>query len=46
MGTDYIDLYQTHWPDPQVPVEAVVDTMESLVKEGTDTSLGLVQRKP
>ena len=21
LGTDYIDLYQTHWPDPELPIE-------------------------
>jgi methylglyoxal reductase len=29
LGTDYIDLYQIHWPDSSVPVE---DTMSALVK--------------
>ena len=28
LGTDYIDLYQMHWPDPATPVE---DTMEALL---------------
>lgn len=29
LGTDYIDLYQIHWPDPAVPVE---DSMTALMK--------------
>lgn len=46
LGTDYIDLYQTHWPDPQTPIEAVVDTMESLVKEGLIRAWGLCNETP
>lgn len=29
LGTDYIDLYQIHWPDPTTPIE---ETMEALVR--------------
>lgn len=29
LGTDYIDLYQIHWPDPAVQIE---DTMRALMK--------------
>ncbi len=29
LGTDYIDLYQIHWPDPAVQIE---DTMKALMK--------------
>ena len=29
LGTDYIDLYQIHWPDPAVPIE---DSMTALMK--------------
>lgn len=29
LGTEYIDLYQMHWPDPDTPVE---DTMEVLLE--------------
>ncbi len=34
LGTDYIDLYQTHWPDPETDLESVVHTLESLKDEG------------
>ena len=46
LGTDYIDLYQTHWPDPQTPIEAVVDTMQSLVREGLIRAWGLCNENP
>ncbi len=29
LGTDYIDLYQTHWPDPELPIE---ETLEGLAR--------------
>ena len=29
LGTDHIDLYQCHWPDPKTPVE---ETMEALMR--------------
>ena len=29
LGTDYIDLYQTHWPDPDLPIE---ETLEGLAR--------------
>ena len=41
LGTDYIDLYQTHWPDPDTNIESVVETFESLKKEGLIRAWGL-----
>lgn len=29
LGTDHLDIYQMHWPDPATPLE---DTMETLVR--------------
>ncbi|MCG8588143.1 MAG: aldo/keto reductase [Proteobacteria bacterium] len=34
LGTDYIDLYQTHWPDPEFPIEATLEALDRLVEEG------------
>lgn len=34
LGTDYIDLYYQHRVDPNVPVEAVAETIAGLMKEG------------
>lgn len=34
LGTDYVDLYQTHWPDPDVPIEETLDALGRLVDEG------------
>ena len=46
LGTDYIDLYQTHWPDPETNIESVVDTLEALKKEGLIRAWGLCNETP
>jgi len=34
LGTDYIDLYQTHWPDRDVAIEETLEALTELVEEG------------
>ena len=34
LGTDYIDLYQIHWPDPSTPIEETMEAIQQLIKEG------------
>lgn len=34
LETDYIDLYQIHWPDPDTPAEETVQALDDLVKQG------------
>jgi aryl-alcohol dehydrogenase-like predicted oxidoreductase len=34
LGSDYIDLYYTHFDDPTVPVEDIITALDQLVKEG------------
>jgi hypothetical protein len=34
LGTDYVDLYQVHWPDPVTPIEATAETLDTFVREG------------
>jgi len=34
LGTDYIDLYQTHWPDPNVPIEQTLEALDRAVESG------------
>ncbi|MCS7462108.1 aldo/keto reductase [Paenibacillus doosanensis] len=41
LGTDYIDLYYQHMPDPDVPIEETVGAMSELVTEGKVRYLGL-----
>src|SRR5262245_25608108 len=34
LGTDYIDLYQTHWPDRRVPIEETLEALTQLIEDG------------
>jgi aryl-alcohol dehydrogenase-like predicted oxidoreductase len=34
LGTDWIDLYQVHTPDPTTPIEETLQTLTELVSEG------------
>ena len=34
LGTDYIDLYQTHWPDPELPYDETMEGLTRAVAEG------------
>ncbi|WP_319480634.1 aldo/keto reductase [uncultured Draconibacterium sp.] len=34
LGTDYIDLYQQHWPDSSTPVEETMEALEILKDQG------------
>ncbi|MEX1137391.1 MAG: aldo/keto reductase [Balneolales bacterium] len=34
LGTDYIDLYQIHWPDLTTPIEETMETVAKLIQEG------------
>jgi aryl-alcohol dehydrogenase-like predicted oxidoreductase len=34
LGTDYIDLYQIHWPDTSTPIMETMETMSELIKQG------------
>lgn len=41
LQTDYIDLYQIHWPNPVVPVEETLRALEKLVKAGKIKYVGV-----
>lgn len=41
LRTDYIDLYQVHWPDPGVPLEETAAELDMLVEEGLVRSVGV-----
>ena len=34
LGTDWIDLYQTHWPDPDTPDEETLSALDQMVRQG------------
>jgi aryl-alcohol dehydrogenase-like predicted oxidoreductase len=41
LRTDYIDIYQVHWPDPLVPVEETAEAMRSLYELGKIRAIGV-----
>ncbi len=34
MNTDYIDLYQVHWPDESTPIDETLSALDDLVRQG------------
>ncbi len=41
LQTDYIDLYQIHWPDPTTPVEETMEAVETLIRQGKVRAAGV-----
>ncbi|GAB4564505.1 MAG: aldo/keto reductase [Anaerolineae bacterium] len=41
LGTDYIDLYQIHWPSREVPIAETLGAMERLREEGKIRAIGV-----
>jgi aryl-alcohol dehydrogenase-like predicted oxidoreductase len=40
LGTDYVDLYQQHVPDPDVPIAETLGALDDLVKSGKVREIG------
>lgn len=41
LGTDHVDLYQVHWPDPETPFAETAATLQSFVDEGLVRAVGV-----
>jgi aryl-alcohol dehydrogenase-like predicted oxidoreductase len=41
LRTDYIDIYQVHWPDPLVPIEETAEAMAALLRQGKIRAIGV-----
>ena len=41
LATDYIDLYQVHWPDPATPFEETAEALAKLVADGKVRHVGV-----
>lgn len=46
LQTDYIDLYFTHFDDPDTPIEEVLDAYQQLIKEGKIRYIGVSNMSP
>ena len=40
LGTDYIDLYQMHAPDPDTPIAETLDALDTVVRQGKVRYIG------
>ncbi len=41
LGTDYIDIYQVHWPDPTVSIGETAEAMYDLYSKGKIKAIGV-----
>jgi aryl-alcohol dehydrogenase-like predicted oxidoreductase len=41
LRTDYIDVYQVHWPDPRVAIEETAEAMQTLLRNGKIRAIGV-----
>ncbi len=46
LQTDYIDLYQSHYDDPETPVEETLEAFGQLIKEGKVRAIGASNFSP
>lgn len=41
LQTDYIDLIQLHWPDPETPIAETMEAMQRLMEQGKVKAIGV-----
>ncbi|MFS1525221.1 aldo/keto reductase [Microbulbifer sp. 2304DJ12-6] len=46
LGTDYIDLYITHWQDSTTPIAETMDALLTLKKQGKIRAIGISNASP
>jgi aryl-alcohol dehydrogenase-like predicted oxidoreductase len=46
LGTDYVDIYQVHWPDPATPIATTAETLDGFVHEGLVRFVGVSNYDP
>jgi len=46
LGTDYVDIYQVHWPDPATPIATTAETLDEFVRQGLVRFVGVSNYDP
>jgi len=46
LQTDYVDLYQIHWPDLQTPFDETTEALEEIRKSGKAKTIGVSNYSP
>lgn len=46
LGTDYLDIYHIHWPDPETPIKETAKAMKELYHEGKIRAIGVSNFSP
>lgn len=46
LQTDVLDVYQIHWPDPNVPIEETATIMDTLLRQGKIRAIGVSNFSP
>lgn len=46
LGTDYVDVYLVHWPDPLTPFEETMQALDDIVREGKARFVGVSNFRP
>lgn len=41
LQTDYVDLYQVHWPDPETPIEETMEALNLILESGKARYVGV-----
>jgi len=41
LGTDYLDLYQQHWPDVTTPIDETMEAVQRLIEQGKVRAAGV-----
>jgi aryl-alcohol dehydrogenase-like predicted oxidoreductase len=46
LGTDHVDIYQIHWPDPATPITTTAKALDEFVREGLVRNVGVSNFSP
>lgn len=46
LGTDYVDVYLVHWPDPNTPFEETMQALSDIVRQGKARFVGVSNFRP